>query len=285
MLIGVAVGCDRKDAVPERTEPWLRASAPAATPPTPPLVFIPEPLAEIRFSAPAKTGTPTGLFRAVGGRIRVALGDLGATRGELRVDLTSVALDADSPDEAVSRTGQARAWLGVGTSLPEAVLERQRWAVFTIERVTELTQSRAELGELVRAPFGDTPDVAAPDAALDGSDSQQAQSGPPRETRRIRFNASGALELHSFRVPASAALRADFQYAGPAQPGAVPERVLVATEQPLRVALDAHDIKPRSATGVLIAQDMKLLGTSVGRTARVSVEVRLKPEDAGRKVP
>ena len=64
-------------------------------------------------------------------------------------------------------------------------------------------------------------------------------------------------------------MRAVFRYGAPAVPGAVPVGLRLELVRPLSVSLLAHDIKPRDAAGVFVAQKTKLLGKQVGRDARV----------------
>ena len=150
-----------------------------------------------------------------------------------------------SPDPALQTryTTQARDWLDVGSSKPEAERSRLRWARFT---VTELEQLSLDAGA--------------------------------GEIRTIDFSAKGELSLHGFKMDSSAALRAVFHYAGSETPDARPTRLVIQSLRPLVVSLKAHAIEPRDSAGVLIARDIKLLGSKVGHEARVSLDLVAHPQ-------
>ena len=51
------------------------------------------------------------------------------------------------------------------------------------------------------------------------------------------------------------------------------DKVVVRSQRPLVVKLSEHDLKPRNAEGRLVSSELGLLGTRVGREARVDVEL------------
>jgi hypothetical protein len=84
--------------------------------------------------------------------------------------------------------------------------------------------------------------------------------------------------LHGFKVERSVRIQAAFHYPVAATPGARPAHITLRTLRPFAIALASHDIKPRDASGVLIAQQLKLLGTKVANEALVSFELTAVPE-------
>ncbi len=161
----------------------------------------------------------------------------------MSVDVASVVMQA-SPDPALQTryTTQARDWLDVGSSKPEAERSRLRWARFTVTELEQLTYSRRR-----RNPYN-------------------------------RLQRQGKLSLHGFKMDSSAALRAVFHYAGSETPDARPTRLVIQSLRPLVVSLKAHAIEPRDSAGVLIAHDIKLLGSKVGHEARVSLDLVAHPQ-------
>ena len=104
-----------------------------------------------------------------------------------------------------------------------------------------------------------------------------AAATPVSEIRRVTLVALGALTFHGFRVEHRARLRAEFHYPATATATTTPARIVVETRSPLIVPLAAHDIKPRDASGTFLAEGTKLLGTKVGRDARVSLQLVATP--------
>ena len=258
MLVTCSAACSKTEPPPpERTEPW----------PAPPVVESAEPGAPLAHAAkfriasrcaltvelPAKEATPRGMLRVARGELEVDLTNLERTRGRIEIDVASVAMEADGDAGSAEWDAEARAWLDVGVKRPESERERLRWATFTLTSLSELSTSAAHDGKRSRPAA----DADAGDAAAVG------------EERSVMATATGQLSLHGFRVERSLRVRASFRYGAPAVPGAVPVGVRLELVRPLSVSLLAHDIKPRDAAGVFVAQKTKLLGKQVGKDARV----------------
>ncbi|HVJ17797.1 MAG TPA: hypothetical protein VM686_20385 [Polyangiaceae bacterium] len=75
--------------------------------------------------------------------------------------------------------------------------------------------------------------------------------------------ASGQLSLHGFRVPIEQPI--SFELSA--------EKVVIRSQRPLLVKLAEHDLKPRNAQGQLVSTELSLLGTRIGREARVDFEL------------
>ncbi|MBN2195856.1 MAG: hypothetical protein JW751_23770 [Polyangiaceae bacterium] len=271
-----ALACSKKvPPPPRRTEPWQAASL-SVERPRERQTFTIEPAAEARFEVPAREARPKGSLRVARGTLEVDLMDLGATRGSIELDLASIRILGADGAEDREASAQAQSWLDVGPSRPEADRERLRWARFTLREVERPTATAAHEGRLVRKgalpPLHD-PAEAAGAAAPDVTESQ--------EIREVLFDGEGLLLVHGFQVELGVRLRAIFEYAVPATPGAIPSRLTLETQRPFPVSLAAHDIGPRGSSGMPIPSAAVLLGKTVGKEARVSVWLTAAPAPPG----
>lgn len=248
----------------EPTEPW---PAPAA---------LPEPAAEnddstrrpyrvqsgsvVRVSLPAKEEKPTGTFRIVRGLLEIDLVHLARSRGTIEVDLGSLLMDGDSTREERLYTTQARNWLNLGASRPDAAIEQLRFARFVVTSLDQLSHAAPHLGH--RLP--PEPDPSRPD---DGDG----------ERRRISLDVTGELELNGLRVQRRARAQLEFHYPAAATAGLPPTRVRLSSLKPLVIPLAEHEIQPRDAHGRLIAAELDLLGRVIGRSAQVSYQIVAAP--------
>lgn len=249
----------------EPTEPW---PAPAAAPPEPAdepdsharRGYRVQPGSIVRVSLPAKEEKPAGSFRIVRGLLEIDLVDLARSRGTIEVDLGSVLMEADGAREERQHTAQARNWLHLGASRPDAEIERVRFARFVVSSLERLSHPAPHLGNRL-AP---EPDPDAP-------------GGASGERRRVALTVTGELELNGLRVRRTARAQLDFHYPAAATPGLPPTRVRLSSVQPLVVPLAEHEIQPRDAHGRLAASELDLLGRVVGRNAQISYQILAAP--------
>jgi hypothetical protein len=186
----------------------------------------------------------------VTGTLTVDLLDLTRTRGTIRADVASIEIGtADDTGDQRRESAEARNWLDVGSSQPEAVRERRRWAEFVIREIQQPSAPAAHAGR--RLPGG----------------------AGTSELREVTCRAVGDLTLHGYRVATTADLRVRFTYPRASDPSLRPTRVEVETRTPVLVSLAVHDIRPRDASGVLLALDAKLVGSRVAREARVALRL------------
>jgi len=273
IAVCLALGaCSKHDKAPApvHTAPWRAAPAPSAARPSLAARYIIRPRGRASFTLKAKKATPSGALRVARGELRVDLLDLSKTRGTVGMDLASVVMDEDADaGDAEGPTRQARNWLDVGDNVPEAERARQRWASFRIESIDHTTADAAYEGRRVKAS------ELTPDA---GHSADAGEGGAPAgEIRRVDLTATGKLLLHGYQAEQRVRLRALFEFPGKAGPAVRPQRIVLRSLRPLRVALAAHDIKPRDSEGVFVSEGMKLLGVSVGRQARVSLDLTALP--------
>jgi len=271
--LGLAA-CSKPEPPPERTEPWP-AHPPETARPTPKIRYALSSESRVDVSLRARDAKLTGEIRVVQGQLEVDLMRLDRTRGTVRVDVGSILMGAgDGTDTDRDQTSEARNWLDLGSNQPESVRARRRWAEFAISEIAEVSAEAAHEGKVTQrgraAPLTDSP-------GEDAGDAGDEPAAPVSEIRQVGLVAVGALTFHGFRVEHRTRLRAQFHYPAAATATTTPTRVVVETRSPLIVPLAAHDIKPRDASGTFIAEGTKMLGTKVGRDARVSLQLVATP--------
>lgn len=245
VLAALLSACKRTPPPKERTEPW---PAPAvASEKTPELaasgrVHYRVERGEARFELPGKTGSPSGRFGPLSGTLELDLAAIGGSRAEIAVDLRSLALEGENDE----RRERALDWLGLGRDVAPDQRDHLARAWFTLEGLEG--DGGPRFSDLRRVPDGDG-------------------------DRHASVIARGQLSLLGVRAPTPIALSVGF---GESEPGAVPERLTLRTRKPLTLALATYGIEPKDSRGTLLARELSLLGTDVGKQARVTLELELR---------
>ncbi len=281
LAFALLAGCDKAPPPLERTEPWLASAAVSSTasapsPGVPARAFDLDPAVMASFELKGSQAAPRGQLRLGRGRILLDTVALVNTRGTLELDLTSVLMEGTSPGDARQRSEWARSWLGLGSSRPEATRVRLRWATFRLIALEEASAPGVEQGELVR-PSASSLEAGAPrvEAGADAAVDAGSEPGVPTEQRRVDFTAVGELTLNARRVTRRVPLRAVFVLPR-GRPAEAPLEVRLTTRAPLEVPLALFDIVPRDATGTVLAAEQRRVGTEVGSSARVELDLRLR---------
>jgi hypothetical protein len=262
-LVGLALaaGCDKKDdqpataPLPAATPAPATASAPAAssaaqsTPPSGAMVvkYKVDPAGKTSIDMPAPKEHIKADTTAAGGDLQIDLMNLTSSRGEVKVDLTTLKTHTfgDSKDE--KQTEHALNWLEVGNLVTPEVKEKNRWATLTIRSVegampTDLSK-------------------ATPEKTADG------------EVRAVTLSVHGDFLLHGHKVEKVVALDVRFHYPAGAPADAKPTSLDVTNKMPLHVVLADHEVKPRDNLGSLAQNALGLLGTKVAETADVTLDL------------
>jgi polyisoprenoid-binding protein YceI len=245
-LLLVFLACSREEKRPERTEPWLAASASASSSTLPALRRAHYELesAEVAFELPAKQATPRGRLAKVTGRFEIDLENPERSNGSLGIDLGSVELDGTGDGGAEDATRRALEWLELGAEIPATEREPRRYATFALRGV-------------------------------EGAEGKGALFRERRDGKRPRLDgtAFGDLSLHGVRAPVRVPVSLEIEPAPTSE--TAPGRLVIRSRGPLVVSLGVHDIRPRDARGVLVARELVLLGENVGRDAKVSFVLNL----------
>jgi hypothetical protein len=240
-LLLTANGCAKKDPKPVHTEPWLAHPPPSASASadggaaaltrytlTGPSV--------IRFELRTRLGKVQGKLSKVSGELNVALSALAQSRGQVRVDLSSLEIDNTDSAEWLARAQAA------------------------------LNVADAGGGAAPQANFDIT---AFEDVAPDAIEPVVARDGGALPTRRARAIADGNLLLNGFRVAKSEPLEAEFGFTNDL---AIPATVVIRSRAPLVISLETHEIQIHEAAPKN-AKRRSSRPPAAARDVRVSVEL------------
>jgi YceI-like domain len=214
VILGAIVSvsaCAKKEPKPLRTEPWLAhpsASAAASAGSDAALPATRYTLTEqslIRFEIPSKRGPLRGSLTRVSGELSVVLSDLSQSRGQVRVDLSSLGFEGPDANDAAPRARGALELSDAGAA-PSAT--------FDLSELRDVSPAQLE---------------PAPDS----------DAGTPF-TRRVRLTAVGNLLLHGFRVVRRTSLEAEFGFVGDRS---VPSTLMIRSRAPFVVSLETHAIR------------------------------------------
>jgi hypothetical protein len=172
---------------------------------------------------------------AATGAITLDVRDLGATRGEVKVDLVTIRSQSNArSDDPISMGARTCLELAVG----DRIDEKMRWAVFRVASIDELEPSR---DALTIPPLSGGGDVR----------------------RSVTFTAHGDLLVHGRAVPKTVRLRAELAWPREGDRDA-PRSIAIQTIEPVEVRFAEHAINPRDAA--------RVWETQIGDTANVGID-------------
>lgn len=183
---------------------------------------------------------------AAAGALDVDLANLANTRGEVKIDLSTLTtFTFGDKDKDEAQTEHARTWL-------EAVVEGKvheegRWAIFAIRSIDGLSATDASK----IAPV--------------------TESG--EDVRTVTLTAHGDFLLHGRKSSKDVKLQAKLHYSAGAPSTSTPIRIDITSAEPLQIVLAEHDVKPRDTFGKIAQGSFHLLGTKVAESASVSIVV------------
>jgi peptidoglycan hydrolase-like protein with peptidoglycan-binding domain len=246
VLVGAA--CDKKQ--PENTSLGAAASSiKAEAPPASAKVvkYAIDPKGKTSIDMPAPKEHIKADTSAAGGTFDVDLMNLGNSRGEVKVDLSTLTTHTfDSQKDNDSQTTHARTWLEV--VVDGKMHEENRWAVLAISKVDGLSAT----------------DVTKIAPTKDGED----------DVRSVTATVHGDFLVHGHKVPKDVAVAVKFRYPSGAAADSKPTSIELKTTTPLRITLADHDVKPRDSFGSLAQGALGLLGTKVADVADVSIDLK-----------
>jgi hypothetical protein len=251
----LALGCEDK-----KVQLAPVASALASSAPPPPTATVKKFVIDPSSKTSIEMDAPKEKIRAVTsggmGSLDVDLANLLASRGEIKMDLSTITTKTFSDaDQNEAQTTHARTWLEVGDGeegkLDESVKEQNRYAVFAIRAIEGASAT----------------DVTKLPAEKDGND----------DVRAVTLTTKGELLIHGHKVDRTADVEVKFRY-DPAAPADKPKAISVTTKKPLRVVLAEHEVKPRDGFGKIAKRSFHLLGTKVAENADITLDLRAKPQ-------
>ena len=240
LALALLGACKEKAPPPVRTEPWPAPVVSSAPPPSRLARYKVASPSSVRFELPARRATPRGSIEVLRGHASVDLGAPSRARVELLVDLGALRMDGEQDAGEIDRGSTLRA---------------QNWL---------------RLGPSLPEAERERRRWATVNVTLDGVPSSGAASV---------FRAHATITINDFRVERSFEVRARWHYPESDAGRREPDQIDLETVRPVELSLAEHAIEPRDALGALIAEETKLLGEEVGRTAKVSVSLRLVPAE------
>lgn len=254
-LFATIAGCDDKKDGPKLapSASALASSVPPPTAMTTKFAIDPKSVTTLMLEAPdltikAKTD-------AAAGTLDIDLKNIASSRGEIKIDLSTIVMSTYGTDKDKTQTVHARTWLEVADGedgkLDEKLKEQNRYAVYAIRSIENPS----------------APDVTKVAPTKDGAD----------EVRTVTMTTKGELLVHGRKVDRDGEVEVAFHY----DPGAPPEKpkaITVKSKKPFRVVLAEHDVKPRDGFGKIAKGSFNLLGTKVAENADISLDLRAKPQ-------
>jgi hypothetical protein len=238
---------------PVTIAPVASALAPSVAAPSAKVAtFVIDPKGQTSIAMPAPKENIKAITEASAGSIDVDLLNVANTRGEVKIDLTTLSTHTFRNADDASQTKHALNWLEVGDIVTADVKEANRWVVYAIRSIEGA--SATDVSKVVPVTRG-------------GED-----------LRIVTLTAKGDLLLHGHKVEnREAKLEARLHYPAGAAADSKPSFIELKSTEPLRVTLAEHDVKPRDTFGKLATQGLDILGTKVAKIADVNIDLRAAP--------
>lgn len=249
--VAVGTGCDKKDDT-KPVAPAASSLAPSEAPPSSMVVKAKiDPKGTTKIDMPAPSEKIKAQTSAADGHLDVDLMDLTQTRGEVKVDLTSLKTTTfgDATKDG-TQTLHALAWLEAGDpekgKIADDVKAQNKFAVFAIRSIDGVSEKNAS--KIASVSEG-------------GND-----------VRKTDLVAHGELLVHGHKVNKDVPLTAKLVYAAGAKPTDRPKSILITSRDPWKVTLAEHEVRPRDDVGKIAKAAFSLIGTKVAETASISVD-------------
>jgi hypothetical protein len=249
-------GCDDKKDGP-KLAPSASALASSVLPPSAMgTKFVIDPKSETSLMLEAPDLTIKAKTSAAAGALDIDLKNIASSRGEVKIDLSTIVMSTYGTEKDKTQTVHARTWLEVADGeegkLDEKVKEQNRYAVYAIRSIENPSAT----------------DVTKLAPVKDGAD----------EVRTVTMGTKGDLLVHGHKaINREGEVEVAFRY----DPGAAPDKpksITVKSKKPFRVVLAEHDVKPRDGFGKIAKGSFNLLGTKVAENADISLDLRAKPQ-------
>ncbi len=183
---------------------------------------------------------------AATGTLNVDVTNLANTRGEVKVDLTSLKTHTFGDDRDPSQTTHAHNWLEVGDVAAADVKKANQYAVFGIQSLSDIS----------------APDVSKVTAVSDGGES----------IRTVTATVHGDFLIHGHKATKDVPIEARFHYPAGAAPDSKPTKIDIKSTSPLHVTLKDHEIMPHDNFGKVASWTTALV-SKVAETADVTLEL------------
>ena len=250
-LVAVAVPAVLSVACKKETPVALAESASAlsAALPPPTAKVIPydiDPASKTSIDMPGLKEHIVADTTAAAGHLDVDVMNLSNSRGEVKVDLTTLSTHTFKDDRDGSQTSHARNWLQVGDASSADEKKANQYAVFALQSLA--SPSATDLSKV--AP------------TKDGSD----------DVRTITATVHGDFLVHGHKAAKDVPVEVKFHYPAGAAADSKPTKIDIKSTSPLRITLKEHDVHPRDTVGKLTDWTTNLVA-KVAETADVTLDL------------
>ncbi len=243
-LVSLAYGCKHDPPTLGETASAVSAAPPPATANA--VTYAIDPKSKTSVDMPGLKEDIKADTDAAAGKLEVDLTSVSNTRGEVKVDLTSLKTRTFNDDHDASQTHHALNWLEVGDASSADAKKANQYAVFASQSIT------------------------APSAADVSKVSATPENG--EDVRTVTMTAHGDFLLHGHKTKMDVPIEARFHYPAGAPADSRPTRIDVKTTAPLKVTLKDYDVRPRDNFGKIAEWTTNLVG-KVAETADVSLDL------------
>ena len=236
------VACDeKKEAPPSQDKPATPAKPEATTPAAPPA-----PVTGVRLKVGKAKGTflidaPAEKIKGISedgkGEISIDPMDLGKSRGEVSIKLTTLATNTfGDKKQDDSQTEHARNWMEVGPESSADKKAKYEYAKLTITGVETATPKLADVKE---------------------------EGG----ARTFKAKVMGDLWIHG--ITSKKTLMVTVTVKGPVD---APTEAMIKTDEPFAVSMKEHEIMPRDKVGSFLSGALEKIGKKIDDKVQVSIE-------------
>jgi len=183
---------------------------------------------------------------AAAGHLDVDLMNLANSRGEVKVDLTTLSTHTFHDEHDESQTSHARNWLQVGDVAKPDEKKQFQYAVFALQSLTGISSA----------------DVSKVAATKEGSE----------DVRTVTATVHGDFLVHGHKAAKDVPVEVKFHYPSGAAADSKPTKIDIKSTSPLKVTLKEHDVHPRDAVGN-IANWTTTLVSKVAETADITLDL------------
>jgi len=186
---------------------------------------------------------------AAAGHLDVDPTNLSNSRGEVKVDLTTLSTHTFKDDRDGSQTSHARNWLQVGDASSADEKKANQYAVFALQSLA--SPSATDLSKV--APTKEEGD----------------------DVRIITATVHGDFLVHGHKAAKDVPVEVKFHYPSGAAADSKPTKIDIKSTSPLRITLKEHDVHPRDTVGKLTDWTTNLVA-KVAETADVTLDLHAK---------
>jgi hypothetical protein len=183
---------------------------------------------------------------AATGHLDVDLTNLASSRGEVKVDLTTLSTHTFHDDHDADQTSHARNWLQVGDVATADEKKANQYAVFALQSLASISSA----------------DVSKVAPTKDGTD----------DVRTVTATVHGDFLVHGHKAAKDVPVEVKFHYPSGAAADSKPTKIDIKSTSPLKITLKEHDVHPRDAVGKLADWTTSLV-SKVAETADVTLDL------------